>query len=76
MRKFLALVALATVLASPAFAQSYDPDLGTGNIAPVPSGQTAWTNGAAGAFARVPGTDQWFAPVQPQVQHLRGNHRR
>src|SRR5262245_36315430 len=41
MKKFIAALALATVLASPALAQSYDPDLGTGNIArietPVPS---------------------------------------
>ena len=65
MRKILATVALVTALASPAFAQSYDPSIGTGNIAPVPGGQTAWsgsTQGVAGAgasaFARaVPGVD-------------------
>src|SRR5262249_7713531 len=35
MNKLIAAVALTTtVLASPAFAQSYDPDVGTGNIAP------------------------------------------
>src|SRR5215467_12365064 len=35
MNKLIAAVALATtILASPAFAQSYDPDVGTGNIAP------------------------------------------
>jgi hypothetical protein len=31
--KTLAIVALATLFASPVLAQSYDPDLGTGNIA-------------------------------------------
>ena len=35
MNKLIAAVALATtILASPAFAQSYDPGVGTGNIAP------------------------------------------
>jgi hypothetical protein len=48
---------LATLVASPAFAQSYDPDLGTGNIAPPNSASTyGWRIGPAdqGAFARVP----------------------
>jgi hypothetical protein len=35
MNKFFAVVALATLVATPALAQSYDPDLGTGNIAPA-----------------------------------------
>src|SRR5262245_59616346 len=33
MKMLLAGVAFATLVASPAFAQSYDPDIGTGNIA-------------------------------------------
>ena len=36
MNKFIAAVALATLVATPALAQSYDPDVGTGNIAPAP----------------------------------------
>jgi hypothetical protein len=32
MTKILAATALAIVVAAPAFAQSYDPDLGTGNV--------------------------------------------
>ena len=31
MKKFLSTVALLTVIATPAFAQSFDPDNGTGN---------------------------------------------
>ena len=34
MKTLLAIVALATVVASPAMAQSYDPSIGSGNIAP------------------------------------------
>ena len=34
MKKLIAAAAFATVLASPALAQSYDPDFGSGNIAP------------------------------------------
>jgi len=54
MKKLLVIGALATIIASPAFAQSYDPDLGSGNIN-VPSvySQTAATGhfAAADAFA-------------------------
>jgi hypothetical protein len=34
MKKLMAAVAFASVIASPALAQSYDPDIGSGNIAP------------------------------------------
>ncbi|HEY2184364.1 MAG TPA: hypothetical protein VGH39_05170 [Xanthobacteraceae bacterium] len=38
MNKFLAVLALtAIMIASPALAQSYDPDIGSGNIAPPAS---------------------------------------
>jgi hypothetical protein len=55
MKKLIAALALATLLASPAFAQSYDPDLGTGNIARI---ETPASSAAAhGAYAHVrPGT--------------------
>ena len=51
--RFLAVMAVATALGSPALAQSYDPDLGTGNIAPAP---TAYMDTASGinAFAQAP----------------------
>jgi hypothetical protein len=49
------LVAAALVMASPAFAQSYDPDVGSGNIAPAQAATTVFP-GAAGAYARVPST--------------------
>jgi hypothetical protein len=32
MKKFLTTVAVLTVFATPAFAQSFDPDNGTGNV--------------------------------------------
>jgi hypothetical protein len=39
MMKLVTAVALAAmIMASPAFAQSYDPDVGSGNIAPAPPG--------------------------------------
>jgi hypothetical protein len=38
MKKVLVIVALAASLASPALAQSWDPDVGSGNIAPPPYG--------------------------------------
>ena len=34
MKKLLSLAALVSVIALPAFAQSFDPDVGTGNLVP------------------------------------------
>lgn len=51
MKKLITVAALATVLASPALAQSYDPDLGSGNI--VRPFYAHARRGAHHAFARV-----------------------
>jgi len=56
MKKAIAALALATAtaVASPAFAQSYDPSVGTGNIAPqVRVPQVKLDKGARGAYAQV-----------------------
>jgi hypothetical protein len=47
MNKLFAVVALATVIASPAFAQSFDPSVGSGNI----TQQQPSAQGAVGAYA-------------------------
>ena len=39
MRKTLITAAALTVIAMPAFAQSFDPDVGTGNILPFVNNQ-------------------------------------
>jgi hypothetical protein len=63
MKTLFAALALASVLVSPAFAQSYDPDLGTGNIARFEA--TAPSTAAQAAYAQVrPGT----AAVRPQAR--------
>ena len=49
MKKVLSLATLASVIALPAFAQSFDPDLGTGNLVPPVANM-----GAAGAYAQAP----------------------
>ena len=49
MKKVLSLATLASVIALPAFAQSFDPDLGTGNLVPPVA-----NIGAAGAYAQAP----------------------
>jgi hypothetical protein len=51
--RFLAAMAIATAISSPALAQSYDPDLGTGNVAPAPVAYADTTAGA-NAFAQAP----------------------
>lgn len=39
MKKLFSTIALVTVLATPALAQSWDPDVGSGNIAAAPYGE-------------------------------------
>ena len=51
MKKLFAALALTAFLASPAFAQSYDPDLGTGNIARIQT--TSPSAAAQDAYAQV-----------------------
>ena len=55
MKTTIAAVLLATAIASPAFAQSYDPDLGTGNLVQQNAAPTLRmkVDGAHGAYARV-----------------------
>jgi hypothetical protein len=69
MKKLLTIMAVLTVVATPALAQSYDPDLGTGNIAANPAAvgnQTAASavhQDARNAFARVlPGATMSQSP--------------
>jgi hypothetical protein len=44
MKKFLTTLALLTVIATPVFAQSFDPENGTGNLLSLRSGPTAIPN--------------------------------
>jgi hypothetical protein len=64
MKKLIAIVALtASVMATPALAQSFDPDAGTGNVLSFSSEPSAQQNhkiagrqSGVDAFAMVPGT--------------------
>ena len=49
MKKILILATIASVIGLPAFAQSFDPDLGTGNVAPPVANM-----GAPSAYAQAP----------------------
>ena len=60
MKKLIAAVALAMALASPAFAQSYNPDVGSGNIVPYAGVQAPQSN-AGNAYAQARGA-QAHAP--------------
>ena len=52
MKKALTIATFLTAIAMPAFAQSADADLGTGNIAPL----AATNQGVASAYAQAPDT--------------------
>jgi hypothetical protein len=54
MKKIIMLVGFATLLASPAFAQSYCSSFGTGNIVSDGGSGGGVTDSAMGAFAYVP----------------------
>ncbi|HEY6023156.1 MAG TPA: hypothetical protein VIV34_03150 [Pseudolabrys sp.] len=62
MKKFLTTLAVLTAVATPAFAQSFDPDNGTGNVLPFSATSTAThheksaaNHNAMRAFASAPG---------------------
>jgi hypothetical protein len=57
MKKFLTTLAVLTVIATPAFAQSFDPDLGTGNVNPPLAstyGGQRYDSQGLGAYAHDP----------------------
>jgi opacity protein-like surface antigen len=56
MKKLLAIAAIASSLASPAIAQAWDPDVGSGNITPPPyglrdSGSSIYQGGGYGGYS-------------------------
>ena len=76
MKKLVAVAAFGLVIASPAFAQSYDPDLGSGNLTSSPEGYVpGFDRGYGGAYARaVPGgpVPYWQTPVYDQYGNYIG----
>lgn len=52
MKKFLTIFVLLTAIATPAFAQSFDPDEGTGNSLPFAYATT--TDNGHAAYAQAP----------------------
>jgi opacity protein-like surface antigen len=56
MKKFLAIVGLLTAVATPAFAQSFSHDFGTGNVINEPALEQAGRTNANSAFAQAPET--------------------
>ena len=73
MKKLIAVVALtASVMATPALAQSFDPDAGTGNVLSFSNEQTVQQNNkiagrqsSLDAFAQVQGSSPGCEYVQP-----------
>jgi len=66
MKSFILALALAGFLAFPVFAQSYDPDFGTGNIAPLAKPSVAGSvQGTASATSPLRSEHAAFAAVTP-----------
>src|SRR6516165_7462821 len=74
MKKFLTTLAVLTAFATPALAQSFDPDVGTGNALPfayTPAARQdqkiAARQSGLHAFAMVPGPGATFNPNSPAL---------
>ena len=74
MKKFLTTLAVLTVVATPAFAQSFDPDNGTGNVLSFSYAPTAPHNNkivvrrsGLNAFGMVPRTPLVSNPNSPAL---------
>ena len=74
MKKFLTTLAVLTAFATPAFAQSFDPDAGTGNVlafsykpAAPHNEKIAVRQNGLHAFAMVPGPGSAFNSDDPAV---------
>jgi len=72
MKKFLTTIAVLTAFATPAFAQSFDPDNGTGNVLSFSHKSTVPENVVAAvrrsglhSFAMAPGHDAAFNSNSP-----------
>jgi len=53
MKKLVFAGAFVSVIASPALAQSYSPEVGSGNIAPSPYIAQTFRSGAPASFAQI-----------------------
>ena len=75
MKYFIAIAAFATLLTSPAIAQSYDPSIGSGNINAVPyqASQPPRAASPHDAHAQVP-MPATPNPAGVQAPHLGGAH--
>jgi hypothetical protein len=69
MKAYLAALAVLTVVATPSFAQSFDPETGTGNVLPFASASPVFRSGqypvrqdGRNAYAAVPRARSSFGP--------------
>ena len=70
MKKFLIVAGLLTVIATPAFAQSFDPDEGTGNALPFAYGTQMEQRGNE-AYAQTPEAQRALRWSYPPAIRLR-----
>jgi hypothetical protein len=70
MRTILITAAALTVMAMPAFAQAFDPDVGTGNIVPFVSNQ-----GGASPYAQAPDYEARHSRAQAVRRMHQPTHR-
>ena len=79
MKRLLAIVAVAASVASPALAQSWDPDIGSGNIAPPPyglreNGSSIYENNYDGFAARAEAPRHFTTHHRVHVKQRRPAH--
>jgi hypothetical protein len=82
LKKLILGAGLAALIASPAFAQAYNPEWGTGNVINLPAAEA--TNGAVGIGANAYGPAPYansayaYVPRDPRIhrRHVRRHYRR
>ena len=67
MYKLAAALAVVTLMASPSFAQSYTPEVGSGNIAPAPYASSA------GGFSSYAQSHEIVRVPRAHVRHQRSH---
>ena len=71
MKKLLVAVTLATVVGSPAFAQSYDPGIGSGNLNAWPYRQTIQSDPPYDARAQLRQVEPTKPVSAPRAKQVR-----
>lgn len=76
MKKLIAALVVSAAMATPALAQSYNPDMGTGNVGPAPYTGVYGGGYRAFAYSPAPYWRAWHHHHYRHRWHMRHRHYR